>query len=226
MNEGAFIALILGGAGLGLYFVLKNADSAAQNPAPSPQEMGEPQGRVSNPTGEITGDWLSDLRSILGGLNPPDLINNFWSTGEKKTTSGEKYGPEQVIPRYDRPALRSAHIQNVDPMLIAIMQEARYRSPIDFDLTDGHRTLAEQKQLVADGKSQTLNSKHLEGRAVDIVALKPSGAADWNFETYRKINNVVQQVAAEMTTRKVTWGGSWRTFKDGVHFEIAPSNVA
>jgi peptidoglycan L-alanyl-D-glutamate endopeptidase CwlK len=41
-------------------------------------------------------------------------------------------------------------------------------SPTDFAITEGLRTKERQLQLYKQGKSKTLNSKHLEGKAIDI----------------------------------------------------------
>lgn len=45
-------------------------------------------------------------------------------------------------------------------------------SPIDFSITEGFRDRMKQKELYNDGKSKTLNSKHCECEAIDIVCCK------------------------------------------------------
>ena len=45
-------------------------------------------------------------------------------------------------------------------------------SPIDFSITEGFRDRMRQKELYNEGKSKTLNSKHTECKAVDIVCCK------------------------------------------------------
>ncbi len=45
-------------------------------------------------------------------------------------------------------------------------------SPIDFSITEGFRDRMRQKELYNDGKSKTLNSKHCECKAIDIVCCK------------------------------------------------------
>ena len=41
---------------------------------------------------------------------------------------------------------------------------------IEFGVIEGVRTVAQQKALVESGASQTMDSKHLKGRAVDLMA--------------------------------------------------------
>lgn len=87
-------------------------------------------------------------------------------------------------------------------------------------ITEGLRSPERQRQLVADGKSRTLESKHLSGRAVDVaVMVGQSGKPDWGFETYRELNECIQQAASELGTY-ILWGGQWDTLRDGVHFEL------
>jgi peptidoglycan L-alanyl-D-glutamate endopeptidase CwlK len=56
------------------------------------------------------------------------------------------------------------------------MEEAIKESPLDFSITEGLRTKERQKELFSAGKSQTMNSRHLTGKAVDIaVIILPTG---------------------------------------------------
>jgi peptidoglycan L-alanyl-D-glutamate endopeptidase CwlK len=82
---------------------------------------------------------------------------------------------------------------------------------LDFVVTCTTRTLDEQKALVEQGKSKTMNSKHLTGKAFDIVAIK-DGKPTWKFEDYKRY--------ADVSPVDLVWGGSWKKFKDGCHFEL------
>lgn len=42
---------------------------------------------------------------------------------------------------------------------------------LDFIITDGCRTIEEQRVFVATGKSKTMHSRHLGGKAIDYVEL-------------------------------------------------------
>lgn len=109
-------------------------------------------------------------------------------------------------------------LQGVDPRLVHIAELALQRSPFDFGITCGLRTLEEQKNLVHEGKSRTMKSKHLEGRAIDIV-IYINGKANWDVDNYRKVSQVFKQVATEEGIQ-IEWGGDWKSFIDAVHFQL------
>lgn len=111
-----------------------------------------------------------------------------------------------------------ARLRGVDPNLIALAKKAREISPIPFEITEGLRTKERQRYLVKTGKSRTMNSYHLRGKAVDVVAM-PGGKVSWNLADYRAINTAVQK-AAKAAGVTVVWGGSWKSIVDGPHFEI------
>lgn len=109
-------------------------------------------------------------------------------------------------------------MNGVDPRLVAVMKAARAASPIPFEISEGLRTRERQAYLVKTGKSRTMNSYHLRGKAVDVVAM-PDGKVSWNLADYRKINTAVQKAAKDAGVT-VTWGGSWKSIVDGPHFQI------
>ena len=61
-------------------------------------------------------------------------------------------------------------LKGVDEGIVAVVKDAIGITKVDFGVTFGLRTLEEQKKLYESGRSQTMKSKHLEGRAVDLVA--------------------------------------------------------
>lgn len=90
-------------------------------------------------------------------------------------------------------------------------------------ITSKPRTIAEQRLLVAKGASQTLKSRHLPStdgfvRALDVVFVI-QGQVRWDWPLYKTFADVMKRVAKEMKI-PVTWGGDWRSFKDGPHFEL------
>ena len=111
-----------------------------------------------------------------------------------------------------------AKLQGVDPRLVKVAEIALQRSPFDFGITCGLRTKEEQRNLVHEGKSRTMNSKHLEGRAIDIV-IYINGKANWDVDNYRKVSQVFKQVATEEGIQ-IEWGGDWKSFIDAVHFQL------
>lgn len=110
----------------------------------------------------------------------------------------------------------------VHPDLVRIVKRAIQISEIDFVVTEGVRTLERQKQLVKSGASTTMNSRHIPAggysHAVDLAALI-SGKVSWDWPLYTKIAKAMKQAAKEIGV-PLEWGGDWRSFKDGPHFQL------
>lgn len=51
------------------------------------------------------------------------------------------------------------NLKGVKPQLVAVVRRALELSSVDFGITEGLRTQERQKQLYAEGKSQTMNSR-------------------------------------------------------------------
>jgi peptidoglycan L-alanyl-D-glutamate endopeptidase CwlK len=69
------------------------------------------------------------------------------------------------------------------------------------------RTLEQQKELVAKGASQTMKSKHLEGKAFDIMAFI-NGRASWELNLYDDLADAVKE-AAIIVGVPMRWGAAW-----------------
>jgi len=92
------------------------------------------------------------------------------------------------------------------------------RQHYDFAVGEGLRTLERQKQLLKEKKSQTLKSRHITGHAVDLWAWV-NGTIDWEYRHYPIIAKAMKQASKELNI-PIEWGGDWKTFKDGVHFQL------
>ena len=77
-------------------------------------------------------------------------------------------------------------LQGVDIRLVRLVEQAIKETTVDFTVLEGLRTPERQQQLVNDGFSQTLKSKHLTGHAVDLVAIV-NGKVSWDKEHYPEI---------------------------------------
>ncbi|WP_417219519.1 M15 family metallopeptidase [Achromobacter spanius] len=115
-------------------------------------------------------------------------------------------------------------LTGVHPDLVEVVKLAIQRTPVDFLVVEGVRTVAQQREYVTKGASQTMNSYHLPqadglGHAVDLAPLV-DGAIPWNdWAKFKNLADVVKACAAELGV-PVEWGGDWKTFKDGPHFQI------
>lgn len=109
-------------------------------------------------------------------------------------------------------------LQGVHPDLVKVVRLAIKKTPVDFVVIEGLRTAAKQKKLVASGASQTMNSRHLTGHAVDLGAWV-AGEVNWSWPLYYKLADAMKSSATELSI-PIEWGGDWRTFKDGPHFQL------
>jgi peptidoglycan LD-endopeptidase CwlK len=109
-------------------------------------------------------------------------------------------------------------MKGVHPDLVKVVMRAIEISEIDFTVLEGVRLLARQKQLVKQGASKTMRSRHLTGHAVDLGAWV-GGRVAWDWPLYYKIADAVKQAAKDVGV-PIEWGGDWRTFKDGPHWQL------
>lgn len=107
-------------------------------------------------------------------------------------------------------------MEGVHPDLVAVVKRAIEITEQDFSVTEGLRSVERQKELVAAGKSTTMNSRHLTGHAVDLVPYPVS----WDWEFFYPIADAMKDAAQELGV-DLEWGGDWTSFKDGPHFQLS-----
>ena len=95
----------------------------------------------------------------------------------------------------------------IEPDLIEVVKTAITLTKVDFGVTCGMRTLAEQEALVAKGASKTMKSKHLEGRAVDLVAYVGPNVT-WALNMYDDLADAMA-AAAKQKGVALKWGAAW-----------------
>lgn len=110
-------------------------------------------------------------------------------------------------------------MEGVHPDLVAVMELAIQRTPIDFTVLEGLRSVERQRELVAQGASKTMNSRHLTGHAIDVAPLS-GGQVSWDWPLYHKLAPVIKGAAADLGV-DLEWGGDWRSFKDGPHWQLS-----
>jgi len=143
-----------------------------------------------------------------------------------------------------------AELKGVHPDLVECVEELRHRSPVDFGVHDGIRTLTEQREFVKRGVSRTLKSRHLPGQdgyghAVDLVPYI-NGKLRWEWAAIYELADAMRSVSRDLLI-PIRWGGVWdrrlanldfdmefeveaysarrkergrRVFLDGPHFEL------
>lgn len=142
---------------------------------------------------------LQDLASRIKALMP--------ALAEAPATSGFKLGATSL-----------ARLKGVHPDLVRVVQRAIELTKQDFTVLEGLRTRERQKQLVAKGASKTMNSYHITGHAVDIAPIV-NGQVSWDWKYYYPVRDAMKAAAKELGV-KVEWGGDWKSFKDGPHWQI------
>jgi peptidoglycan L-alanyl-D-glutamate endopeptidase CwlK len=120
-------------------------------------------------------------------------------------------------------------LEGVHPDLVEVVHHAAElatKAGMDFGVGEGMRSLARQKQLVTEGKSKTLNSRHLTGHAVDLWVYK-DGIVTWAQKEYLALSKIILQAAKDRGI-PLRWGGDWdgdgdskdERFFDGPHYEL------
>ncbi len=109
-------------------------------------------------------------------------------------------------------------LSGVHPDLVAIVKRAIEITEVDFEVLEGVRSKARQEQLFKQKATKTMNSRHLTGHAVDLGAYV-GGSVRWDWPLYYQIADAMKAAAEELDV-PLTWGGDWKTFPDGPHFEL------
>lgn len=120
------------------------------------------------------------------------------------------------------------NLQYVDEDLVETCYLALEFSTVDFGISEGLRSKSRQKELFDSGKSQTMNSKHLDNPstpdiidswAVDVYAYV-NGGVSWEIKHYVQIAEAFRQAGIELNN-KIRWGGSWTILNNEPSAEIA-----
>ena len=119
--------------------------------------------------------------------------------------------------RFSSRSLRN--LEGVHPDLVAVAHRALQITEIDFLVTEGLRTREKQIELVKAGASRTTRSRHLTGHAIDIAAWV-AGGVRWDWPLYEELSRAFKQAAAELGVA-IVWGGDWKSFRDGPHYELS-----
>ena len=95
----------------------------------------------------------------------------------------------------------------IDSKLKEVVSLAITYTKIDFGVIEGLRTEKRQRTLVDSGASKTMKSKHLDGRAVDLMAYV-DGRGCWELNVYDEVADAMKRAAIEVDVA-VRWGAAW-----------------
>ena len=106
-------------------------------------------------------------------------------------------------------------LYGVHPDLVLVVNKAIEITTQDFTVLEGLRTVERQQHLYNTGKSKTMNSRHLTGHAVDLAPWPIS----WDWEYFYPIAEAMKD-ASDGVGVPIEWGGDWKSFPDGPHFQL------
>lgn len=167
-------------------------------------------------------EWQGFVGAVRDGAFGPKTLEASYAAAKGADTMppGDLYTEQPFrVPELDFFHQRWRDV--VNPTLVRFVDELAARSRFAFGVYESLRTKERQEAYVRQGKSWTLNSRHLTGHAVDLVWLEEGkpGHWDWsNSEQYEHLAELGKQVADEC-------GFDIRNLgldigKDWYHFEI------
>ena len=108
------------------------------------------------------------------------------------------------------------NLEGVHKDLQRVVERAIEITDKDFTVIEGLRSKSRQRKLVNDGKSKTMNSRHLTGHAVDIAPWPIS----WDWDEFYPIADAMKEAAEELGV-DLEWGGDWKSFPDAPHWQLS-----
>lgn len=106
------------------------------------------------------------------------------------------------------------HLESLEPTTRAAavaLVDALREAGVPAIITSSRRTFEEQRRLVIAGRSRTLRSKHLSGKAfdLDVYGWRRENLPAWFWAA---VGPYAERIG-------LTWGGRWRSPWDPGHFE-------
>jgi len=168
-------------------------------------------------TGSVmSGHTLQILKFTSGGVIqeageiPPDYESPFTLAGDASTTVKlQGFGEPKPGNDFRFGAASEKEMVGVDKRLIATTRLALTYCAQDYCVYDGIRTWKEQENHVRKGTSKTMQSKHLDGLAVDLVPWI-NGKPTWDWDGCFKIALAMDRAATELGfAHLIRWGAAW-----------------
>lgn len=115
------------------------------------------------------------------------------------------------------------NLNGVHPDLVKVVHRALEISEQDFTVVEGVRSKETQAEYVKKGASKTMNSRHLTGHAVDLYPYMGNGKLEMHdWTVFHRVARAMKKAADELNV-PIVWGGDWKKFPDGPHFELKRS---
>jgi hypothetical protein len=108
---------------------------------------------------------------------------------------------------YELSTRSKSRLEGLDEPLIEVVHYAIKITKVDFGVVEGLRSFETQKKYFEMGVSQTMESKHLIGEAVDLVAYDGSRMS-WELPFYFDIAEAMRE-GAEVMDYPLRWGAAW-----------------
>ena len=93
---------------------------------------------------------------------------------------------------------------------------------MDFGVLEGMRSLERQQKLFMEKATLldgvTRKSRHQTGHAVDLGVFV-DGELRWDWPLYDRVARAMKNAAIQLGT-PLEWGGDWKRFPDGPHFQL------
>ena len=126
---------------------------------------------------------------------------------------------EKLSDRFHERSLKA--LAGVHPALSDLYHDLRSEAALRglfVVVTEGVRSEKRQLELLRVGASMTLQSKHLDGRAIDIAVFLPDGSVTYQPALYAVLASAVLGLQRQTP---IKWGGNWPKLRDYCHYEVA-----
>ncbi|WP_296206904.1 M15 family metallopeptidase [Psychrobacter sp. UBA3480] len=166
--------------------------------------------------GDVDGTWSNQAHA--GFYAMAEAAIHCKAHSDKDAVNKEDK-PVEPTGKYNLSANSLDRLIGLHPDLVKIVERAIEITDIDFSVGEGLRSITRQKELYQQGATTTMNSRHLTGHAVDLIALDEDGKVSWNWKYYHLLAVAMKQAAKDVGV-SIEWGGDWKTFKDGPHYQL------
>jgi hypothetical protein len=168
--------------------------------------------------------------ALLGRANPnhfmmPLFMMKMLGGNQQQVPPGINPSYKPQIPQPIQQAVSNLNtgMAGLDPVLqekIPLIMDDLRAKGWQPKIASAIRTPEEQAEKVRLGYSKTMNSKHLKGKAVDIVDERygwKGDAANPDYQFWKDLGEAALRHGLQ-------WGGNWKTFRDVAHIQTALAN--